>query len=152
MSTVAELANAVVSNADQKDLLRLSWGVLSVDMEGTGLMLMANLFKTSSAARTKFARLGDVSAGKDNSKLRGHSITLMYALQNFIDALDNVDRLKCVVEKFAVNHINRQISADEFGEIVGPLRQTLKARMGSYFDEDTVSAWASLVAVVQAAL
>ncbi|KAJ8298198.1 hypothetical protein KUTeg_024729 [Tegillarca granosa] len=152
MSQVGQLAAQVVNNSDQKDLLRLSWGVLSVDLEDTGLMLMANLFKMSPGSLGKFARLGDVSAGKANSKLRGHAITLMYALQNFIDSLDDVDRLKCVVEKFAVNHINRQISADEFGEIVGPIRAVLKARMGSYFDEDTVAAWAALVAVVQAAL
>lgn len=39
----------------------------------------------------------------------------MYDLKNFVSALDDVDRLHCVVEKFAVNHINRQISAEELG-------------------------------------
>nr|P25165.2 RecName: Full=Globin, minor [Anadara trapezia]AAA72395.1 unnamed protein product [Anadara trapezia] len=152
MSTFGELANEVVNNSYHKDLLRLSWGVLSDDMEGTGLMLMANLFNMSPESRLKFGRLGHLSTGRDNSKLRGHSITLMYALKNFVDALDDVDRLKCVVEKFAVNHINRQISAEEFGKIVGPFRAVLRIRMGDYFDEEIVAAWAALIAVVQAAL
>nr|ACN90947.1 hemoglobin [Anadara kagoshimensis] len=132
--------------------LRRSWGVLSADIEATGLMLMSNLFTLRPDTKTYFTRLGDVQKGKANSKLRGHAITLTYALNNFVDSLDDPSRLKCVVEKFAVNHINRKISGDAFGAIVEPMKETLKARMGNYYSDDVAGAWAALVGVVQAAL
>lgn len=147
----AAVANVCGSDAIKANLRR-SWGMLSADIESTGLMLMGNLFALRPDTKSYFTRLGDVQKGKGNSKLRGHAITLTYALNNFVDSLDDPPRLKCVVEKFAVNHINRKISAEAFGAINEPMKETLKARMGSYYSDECAAAWAALVAVVQAAL
>ncbi|KAJ8298195.1 hypothetical protein KUTeg_024726 [Tegillarca granosa] len=140
----AAVANVCGSDAIKANLRR-SWGMLSADIESTGLMLMGNtitsmnfilylsLFALRPDTKSYFTRLGDVQKGKGNSKLRGHAITLTYALNNFVDSLDDPSRLKCV----AINE---------------PMKETLKARMGSYYSDECAAAWAALVAVVQAAL
>nr|2R4Z_A Chain A, Globin-1 [Anadara inaequivalvis]2R4Z_B Chain B, Globin-1 [Anadara inaequivalvis]2Z8A_A Chain A, Globin-1 [Anadara inaequivalvis]2Z8A_B Chain B, Globin-1 [Anadara inaequivalvis] len=135
--------------ADVKKDLRDSWKVWGSDKKGNGVALMTTLFADNQETIGYFKRLGDVSQGMANDKLRGHSITLMYALQNFIDQLDNPDDLVCVVEKFAVNHITRKISAAEFGKINGPIKKVLASKN---FGDKYANAWAKLVAVVQAAL
>nr|P14394.1 RecName: Full=Globin-2B; AltName: Full=Globin IIB [Anadara trapezia]prf//1105203A globin IIB [Anadara trapezia] len=135
--------------ADVKKDLRDSWKVLGSDKKGDGMALMTTLFNDHQETIAYFKRMGDVSQGMANSKLRGHSITLMYALQNFIDQLDSTDDLICVVEKFAVNHITRKISGAEFGKINGPMKKVLASKN---FGDKYANAWAKLVGVVQAAL
>nr|AEL88623.1 hemoglobin [Tegillarca granosa] len=136
-------------SADVKKDLRDSWAALGSDKTNNGVALMSTLFNDCPETVAYFKRLGDIKQGKNNDKLRGHSITLMYALQNFVDHLDSPADLICVVEKFAVNHINRKISAAEFGKINGPMKKVLASLN---FGDRYANAWAKLVAVVQAAL
>nr|prf hemoglobin alpha [Anadara trapezia] len=149
---VADAVAKVCGSEAIKGNLRRSWGVLmSADIEATGLTYLANLFTLRPDTKTYFTRLGDVQKGKANSKLRGHAITLTYALDWFVDSLDDPSRLKCVVEKFAVNHINRKISGDAFGSIIPEMKETLKARMGSYSD-DVGAAWVQAILGMQNAV
>nr|BAA09966.1 alpha chain of the tetrameric hemoglobin (intracellular) [Barbatia lima] len=145
-------AKALCDSDAAKENLRSSFKILANDIESSGLQLMKNLFTSHPDTLGYFARFKDVSLGKQNWQLRGHAITLMYALMNFVDALDEPDRLKCVVLKFAVNHNNRSISPQVFGKINGPMDLLLKQRMGKYYNRETANAWKQLVGVVQAAL
>nr|BAA09967.1 beta chain of the tetrameric hemoglobin (intracellular) [Barbatia lima] len=147
-----EAALEVTGSEKIKEDLRLTWGILSNELEDTGVTLMLTLFKMEPGSKARFGRFGNIDSGMGRDKLRGHSITLMYALQNFMDSLDNTEKLRCVVDKFAVNHRIRKISASEFGWIMKPIREVLMERMGQFYDPSFVDAWGKLIGVVQASL
>ncbi|XP_033744578.1 globin-like [Pecten maximus] len=121
---MAESEQAKVSLTEEEvKLLQASWEILAEDKKTNGVKLFIKLFRKYPAAQDKFRAFKNVSledldydgeTTKKNRKMVAHGMSVMYALESYIDSLDDMDCLVELVRKTAKSHLDRSIGVKEF--------------------------------------
>nr|BAA09587.1 hemoglobin (heterodimeric) [Barbatia virescens] len=153
MSKPAE-AIAAVTQPDVKAALKSSWGLLAPNKKKYGVELMCKLFSLHKDTARYFERMGKLDANNagSNRELIGHAIYLMYAIESFVDQLDDPSIVEDIGRNFAYRHLKRGIGSKSFSVILDTLDQFLGDSLGVNYTAEVKDAWEKLVKVILALL
>ncbi|XP_060070460.1 globin-like [Ylistrum balloti] len=117
-----EYSGAPLSD-NEVELLKASWEILAEDKKTNGVKFFMKLFTMYPDTKKMFKSFKDVplelldydgTTTKKNKTMIAHATSVMYALESYIDSLDDLDCLEELVKKVAISHKPRGIGPAEF--------------------------------------
>ncbi|KAL3852159.1 hypothetical protein ACJMK2_015837 [Sinanodonta woodiana] len=134
----------------QKDALRSTWKVASVNPVPTGVTFFIRLFKTLPAAMSYFKTFDGMplSEVEKSGKLRAHASNFMHGVTGMIDSLDDAECLVSIIQKLTINHHRRNIKPETFQAVFGVLLTFLEDTLESKMDQFSKNAWEAVTSVI----
>ncbi|XP_060070567.1 globin-like [Ylistrum balloti] len=109
--------------SEEAKLLQASWEILAEDKKTNGVKLFIKLFSRYPESKEMFKMFHNVpledldyngETTKANRRMVAHGMSVMYALESYVDSLDDSDCLVELVRKTARFHLDRNIGAKQF--------------------------------------
>ncbi|XP_021374368.1 globin-like [Mizuhopecten yessoensis] len=158
---MAETQQNVGALTDQEvKLLKDSWGILAEDKKTNGVKLFMKLFRRFSKAKEMFRMFKDKplealdyngETTKTNYRMVAHGMSVMYALESYIDSLDDIYCLKELVRKTARTHLDKGIGREQFMWMIPAIHELIDSvtEGRDNVDVDAVKkAWFTLMKLV----
>ncbi|XP_045476109.1 globin-1-like [Harmonia axyridis] len=125
-------------------LVKESWAVASKDRGKLGAAIMMGLFEKHPEYKQLFP-FRDVPKEelKNDLKFKVHCSTVIYGFDQIIENLTHTDILLAILEKMAMNHIERKAPPEGFINIQGPIEDVLR----TVTNDETFAAWSKLLTV-----
>ncbi|XP_069141400.1 globin-like [Argopecten irradians] len=108
---------------EEVKLLQDSWNILAENKKKNGVKLFMKLFERYPDAQQMFKSFRNVplkdldydgETTKSNRRMVAHGLSVMYAMESYIDSLDDMDCLIELVRKTALAHLKRDVGVKEF--------------------------------------
>jgi hemoglobin-like flavoprotein len=141
--------------ADEKNIIRNTWGLVKKDVPGNGTDLFIRLFEENPSYQQLFKSFKDVPVSelKANKKLLAHANNVMYAVTMLVDNIEDTEVLKELLTKLARNHRRRKITSEMFENLKISLMGTLKDKLGTeLMNDEAVNAWDKTYGVIMSVI
>ncbi|XP_021374367.1 globin-2 B chain-like isoform X2 [Mizuhopecten yessoensis] len=141
-------------------MIKVSWDVLAEDKKSNGVKFFMTLFTIFPTSKDLFKHFKDVpldqlkydgETTKSNKKMVAHAMSVMYALESYVDSLDDAYCLEELVKKVAISHKPRGIGPDKFKLLTPVLHAVIEdlVKDDDSVDLETIkSGWTKLIDTV----
>ncbi|XP_046573943.1 globin-like [Haliotis rubra] len=134
----------------QKDAIRTSWALVSLDLKGNGVNFLIKFFKDYPEDKTFFEAFKDKKPEelRDNPKMRAHASIVMHALTSVVDNLDDPECLIDILQRNAQSHFGRNIRIKQYKDLFETFVRYLQEALGDKCTELTKTSWEKALVVV----
>lgn len=117
-------------NAEQIALIKQSWATMRPKSARMAATFYEELFKRDNSLRDLF-----------KGEMHEQAQRLANMLDMVVNALDNIDEVRPMVESIGVRHIGYGVQEDDYGIFGETLLATIQAEMGANYTPDIEAAW-----------
>ncbi|CAG7655217.1 unnamed protein product, partial [Allacma fusca] len=106
----------LILTAEENKALLDTWGIIAKDLKGYGSKFFIHFFKQYPHYQLQFKSFAKVPLEElaENRRFKAHALTLMSALNGFIENLDDVEMLDELLLKTGENHAKRKLTGEDF--------------------------------------
>lgn len=129
--------------AKQKKIVQSTWATLRKNPVATGTTIMSALFKKHPEYQELFPAFKDVPLEElpANKRFQAHSGSVVTALNNIIDSLNDPGLLEANLLTLGERHGQRGQTKQQFENLKQVLVDVLREALGSKFTADAAEAW-----------
>lgn len=137
---------------EQVATIKETWAVIYSNKVQSGVDFFLAFFKTYPHFKNHFKQLRDLDMEelKTSPKMKAHGLTVMHAIQSWIENLDETDVLVELVKKNAYRHHGRGLSKHEFDNLWQLFPTFLQMKLGDLYTESAQTAWGLALATLSA--
>ncbi|XP_046358133.2 globin-like [Haliotis rufescens] len=134
----------------QKDAIRASWALVSINLKGNGVSFLIKFFQDYPEDKAFFEAFKDKKPEElgDNPKMRAHASTVMHALTSVVDNLDDPECLIDILKKNAQSHFGRNIRIQQYKDLFETFIRFLQEGLGDKCTDLTKESWEKALGVV----
>ncbi|XP_054758842.2 uncharacterized protein LOC129264905 [Lytechinus pictus] len=134
----------------EQDIVRKTWGVLSLDMEQHGAAMFAKLISVHPVVAHLFPFGENLSYSQlvENQTLRAHGRKVMETIGQAVGALDDLDILVPILRDLARRHIGYSVTRQHFQPVGEALMHAIREGLGRSFSEEVKGAWLAVFQLV----
>ncbi|XP_066583877.1 globin isoform X2 [Prorops nasuta] len=127
----------------QKKLVINTWASLRKDPAGTGNVVMSSFFTKYPDYQKYFEAFKNVPISElsTNKKYQAHCISVITALSNIVDSLNNAELLTATLTSLAERHQKRGQKQEHFENLKGVMLEVLGKALGKQFTAEVEEAW-----------
>ncbi|XP_041469276.1 uncharacterized protein LOC121419053 isoform X3 [Lytechinus variegatus] len=134
----------------EQDIVRKTWGVLSLDMDQHGAAMFAKLISVHPVVAHLFPFGENLSYSQlvENQTLRAHGRKVMETIGQAVGALDDLDILVPILRDLARRHIGYSVTRQHFQPVGEALMHAIREGLGRSFSEEVKGAWLAVFQLV----
>lgn len=127
-----------------------TWAMVYKDKIQNGTDLFIMLFTAFPEYKDHFKQFVDLSVEelKTHKKMKAHALTVMHALQSWVENLTDLDVLVELVRKNALRHEGRGLAKKQFHDLYAMMPRYLAEKLGDEWTPPVQEAWTAVVGVM----
>ncbi|CAG7726245.1 unnamed protein product [Allacma fusca] len=140
----------LIPTAEENQALLDTWGIIAKDLKGYGSKFFIHFFKQYPHYQLQFKAFAKVPLEElpENRRFKAHALTLMSALNGFIENLDDVEMLDELLLKMGENHAKRKLTREDFVRVQDSLQEFIALELGTLYTAPVKTGWKKILAVM----
>ncbi|KAH0560383.1 globin [Cotesia glomerata] len=131
-------------------LVQSTWAKVNEDPLASGTTVMLGLFERHPEYQSHFDKFKDVPHQDlpGNKKFQAHALSVMGALNNTVDALNDVGVLEASLTALGKRHATRELTEQQFQHLKTVIVDVFRQTLGDQFTKETEEAWTKTLQVI----